>query len=189
MIPPGRLFLPDAGCLPVPPRGPSKKREGGQSPPRDPRDPRAQQEGRDAAKRRMTHGAQSRNEGQVNMCSGGARFTARVSPRHRCHDGLVCCFKLNCIWVYLIQRPNDLAPPVTRGTVFGRTGPRIVGPFPGRLIPGRRGLGGTSTAPNRPGALLRRRAPVISIHDVTTLPMQCGCRPALGKDDGGDLPT
>lgn len=35
-----------------------------------------------------------------------------------CHDGLVCCFKLKGSWVCLIQRPNDLAPPVTRGTII-----------------------------------------------------------------------
>lgn len=92
--------------------------------------------------------------------------------RHCCHDGLACCFKLNCIWVCLIQRPNDGSPPVTRGTVFGRTGLRTVGLSSGWPIPERWGLDGTSTAPNRPEALLRSKAPVISIRDVTTLPMQ-----------------
>lgn len=172
MIPSGRSFLPDAGCLPVPPRGPSKRREGAQSHPRDPRDPRAQQEGRRAAKRRSVQGPPSRNEGQLNTCSGWPQFTARVSPSALVSGRLACCFKLNRIWVCLIQRPNDGSPPVTRGTVFGRTGPRTVGLSSGWPIPEIWGLDSTSTAPNRPEALLRSRAPVISIRDVTTLPMQ-----------------
>jgi hypothetical protein len=57
-----------------------------------------------AAKRRWSRASRGGDEGQVNTCSGDVPFhRSRISVGVHCHGGFVCCFKLNGIWVCLIQ--------------------------------------------------------------------------------------